>query len=88
MSHLDAEFKKQSLTSVKSLITDQVWAYHLVNITLTYNYHQFQGSQVYGTICHACRSRSERVSDFLEIEIIFEVGAIDSVSGHLDTDNF
>ena len=24
MSHLDAEFKKQSLTSVKSLITDQV----------------------------------------------------------------
>ncbi|KAF8798163.1 cysteine proteinase [Phlegmacium glaucopus] len=55
MSHLDAEFKKQSLTSVKSLITDQ-----------------FQGSQVYGTICHACRSRSERVSDFLEVEIIFE----------------
>ena len=32
MSHLDAEFKKQSLTSVKSLITDQVGVYHLVNI--------------------------------------------------------
>lgn len=32
MSHLDAEFKKQSLTSVKSLITDQVGAYHLVNL--------------------------------------------------------
>ena len=32
MSHLDAEFKKQSLTSVKSLITDQVRAYHSVNV--------------------------------------------------------
>ena len=32
MSHLDAEFKKQSLTSVKSLITDQVGAHRLVNI--------------------------------------------------------
>ena len=32
MSHLDTEFKKQSLTPVKSLITDQVGAYHLFNI--------------------------------------------------------
>lgn len=32
MSHLDAEFKKQSLTSVKSLITDQVRHHSLVNI--------------------------------------------------------
>ncbi|KDR73501.1 hypothetical protein GALMADRAFT_72029 [Galerina marginata CBS 339.88] len=55
MSHLDAEFKKQSSPAVKSLITDQ-----------------FQGGQVYGTICHACKSRSERASDFLEIEISFE----------------
>ncbi|KAF8163463.1 hypothetical protein B0H34DRAFT_795175 [Crassisporium funariophilum] len=55
MSHLDDEFKKQSLSSVKSLVTDQ-----------------FQGTQVYGTICHACRNRSERVSNFLEIEINFE----------------
>lgn len=32
MSHLDAEFKKQSLTSVKSLITDQVRDDFFVNI--------------------------------------------------------
>ncbi|KAF5380840.1 hypothetical protein D9615_004069 [Tricholomella constricta] len=30
---------------------------------------QFQGKQVYGTICNHCKYRSERVSDFLEIEI-------------------
>jgi hypothetical protein len=39
MSHLDAEFKKQSLTSVRSLITDQVEYYSLVivhsHITIT-----------------------------------------------------
>ncbi|KAF8911983.1 hypothetical protein CPB84DRAFT_1760942 [Gymnopilus junonius] len=33
---------------------------------------QFQGSLVYGTICHACKNPSERVSDFLEIEINIE----------------
>ncbi|KAF8969843.1 hypothetical protein BDZ97DRAFT_1956803 [Flammula alnicola] len=55
MSHLDAEFKKQSSASTKTLITDQ-----------------FQGTQVYGTICYACKNRSERASDFLEIEISFE----------------
>ncbi|KAG6867026.1 hypothetical protein C0991_003943 [Blastosporella zonata] len=30
---------------------------------------QFQGKQVYGTLCNQCQYRSERVSDFLEIEI-------------------
>ncbi|KAG5647281.1 hypothetical protein DXG03_000817 [Asterophora parasitica] len=30
---------------------------------------QFQGKQVYGTICNKCKYRSERISDFLEIEI-------------------
>ncbi|KAJ3544080.1 hypothetical protein NMY22_g2917 [Coprinellus aureogranulatus] len=30
---------------------------------------QFQGSQVYGTFCHACQYKSERTSDFLEVEI-------------------
>ncbi|KAF9475859.1 cysteine proteinase [Pholiota conissans] len=54
MSHLDAEFKKQSSPVTKTLITDQ-----------------FQGTQIYGTICHACKNRSERVSDFLELEISF-----------------
>ncbi|GLB34824.1 putative cysteine proteinase [Lyophyllum shimeji] len=30
---------------------------------------QFEGKQVYNTICNRCQYRSERVSDFLEIEI-------------------
>ncbi|KAG6814529.1 hypothetical protein H0H92_000055 [Tricholoma furcatifolium] len=30
---------------------------------------QFQGKIVYGTLCNNCQYRSERVSDFLEIEI-------------------
>ncbi|KAJ6623503.1 hypothetical protein B0H10DRAFT_2010118 [Mycena sp. CBHHK59/15] len=54
MSHLDAEFKKQSSPSLQSLITDQ-----------------FQGKQIYGTICTQCASISRRESDFLEIEINF-----------------
>ncbi|PPQ64679.1 hypothetical protein CVT26_002769 [Gymnopilus dilepis] len=55
MSHLDAEFKKQSSPEVRSLISKQ-----------------FQGTLAYGMICHACNKRSERTSDFLEIEINFE----------------
>ncbi|KAF5330471.1 hypothetical protein D9619_005916 [Psilocybe cf. subviscida] len=55
MSHLDAEFRKQSSLSTQKLIENQ-----------------FQGSQVYGTICHSCKNRSERSSDFLELEINFE----------------
>ncbi|KAF4614469.1 hypothetical protein D9613_002689 [Agrocybe pediades] len=34
--------------------------------------NQFQGSQVYGTVCHGCKNRSERSSDFLEIELSIE----------------
>ena len=34
---------------------------------------QFQGELVYGTLCHNCRSKSERTSDFLELEINIEV---------------
>ncbi|CCM02089.1 uncharacterized protein FIBRA_04166 [Fibroporia radiculosa] len=30
---------------------------------------QFQGKQVYGTICERCQHRSERLADFLEIEV-------------------
>lgn len=58
ISHLDAEFKKQSIPAIKSLITDQ-----------------FQGKQVYGTICNRCHYRSERTSDFLELEISLENNA-------------
>ncbi|KAK7020447.1 hypothetical protein R3P38DRAFT_2969526 [Favolaschia claudopus] len=58
MSHLDAEFKKQSNPALQSLITDQ-----------------FQGKQVYGTICSQCRSVSARDTDFLEIEINFKNNA-------------
>ncbi|KAJ6597092.1 cysteine proteinase [Mycena vulgaris] len=58
MSHLDAEFKKQSNPALQSLITDQ-----------------FQGKQVYGTICSNCGSVSARDTDFLEIEINFKNNA-------------
>lgn len=30
---------------------------------------QFQGKQVYGTECAACHTRSERESEFMEIEV-------------------
>ncbi|KAF7304975.1 hypothetical protein MKEN_01212200 [Mycena kentingensis (nom. inval.)] len=55
MSHLDAEFQKQSNPTVKTLIRDQ-----------------FQGKQVFGTICSKCNSTSSRDEDFLEIEIAFK----------------
>ncbi|KAJ6525652.1 hypothetical protein B0H19DRAFT_585928 [Mycena capillaripes] len=58
MSHLDAEFKKQSNPALKSLVTDQ-----------------FQGKQVYGTICSSCKFVSARDTDFLEIEINFKNNA-------------
>ncbi|KAJ7775067.1 hypothetical protein B0H16DRAFT_1672615 [Mycena metata] len=58
MSHLDAEFKKQSDPVLKSLITDQ-----------------FQGKQIYGTICSKCRAVSAKETDFLEIEITFKNNA-------------
>ncbi|KAG9318845.1 hypothetical protein JVU11DRAFT_949 [Chiua virens] len=37
--------------------------------------NQFQGGLVYGTRCHNCRYRSERSSDFLELEINIENNA-------------
>ncbi|KAJ7632814.1 cysteine proteinase [Roridomyces roridus] len=58
MSHLDAEFKKQSNPALQSLITDQ-----------------FQGKQVYGTICSNCKSVSAQETDFFEIEISFKDNA-------------
>ncbi|KAJ7063468.1 hypothetical protein C8F01DRAFT_78645 [Mycena amicta] len=58
LSHLDAEFQRQSKSALKTLITDQ-----------------FQGKQVYGTICSKCRTVSARDSDFLEIEISFKNNA-------------
>lgn len=41
-----------------------------------FHMNQFQGKQVYGTICNHCQYRSERTSDFLEIEINLEVRII------------
>jgi ubiquitin carboxyl-terminal hydrolase 48 len=34
---------------------------------------KFQGEQVYGTICGGCHNKSERSTDFLELEINIEV---------------
>lgn len=77
MSHLDAEFKKQAVPEVKCLITDQVSP--ICNAWKDYSSYceQFQGKQIYGTMCNHCQYRSERVSDFLEIEINFTVSAVD-----------
>ncbi|KAH7913760.1 hypothetical protein BJ138DRAFT_1145448 [Hygrophoropsis aurantiaca] len=58
MSHLDFEFQKQAVPSLRSLIANQ-----------------FQGQQVYGTICGNCHNRSERSTDFLELEINIENNA-------------
>ncbi|KAG1827163.1 cysteine proteinase [Suillus subaureus] len=58
MSHLDAEFQKQSSPSLRSLVSNQ-----------------FQGEQVYGTICGNCHNKSERSTDFLELEINIENNA-------------
>lgn len=58
MSHLDAEFQKQSSPSLRSLLSNQ-----------------FQGEQVYGTICGNCHNKSERSTDFLELEINIENNA-------------
>ncbi|OAX36669.1 cysteine proteinase [Rhizopogon vinicolor AM-OR11-026] len=37
--------------------------------------NQFQGEQVYGTICSNCHNKSERSTDFLELEINIENNA-------------
>ncbi|TFK76330.1 cysteine proteinase [Pluteus cervinus] len=58
LSHLDAEFKRQSQPEMQSLITNQ-----------------FEGQQVYGTICDHCHAKSERASGFLELEISFDANA-------------
>ncbi|XP_006457981.1 hypothetical protein AGABI2DRAFT_115001 [Agaricus bisporus var. bisporus H97] len=55
MSHLDAEFKKQPVPELRSLVSKQ-----------------FQGTQVYGTTCDTCHYRSEKTTDFLELEIRFD----------------
>ncbi|KAF8733688.1 hypothetical protein AX14_003618 [Amanita brunnescens Koide BX004] len=52
LSHLDAEFQRQPVLSLRSLVTDQ-----------------FQGKQVYATLCNSCQRPSEREADFLELEI-------------------
>ena len=35
---------------------------------------QFQGTQVYGTECAVCHTKSERESEFMEIEVNLPVG--------------
>lgn len=75
MSHLDAEFKKQSDASVRDLVASQVSTHsRLSPIQFSFwKFLQFQGKQLYGTICHSCKYTSERSSDFLEIEVNIKV---------------
>lgn len=76
MSHLDTEFKKQVDPAVRMLIESQVCiSCHMHSILMSDICWtvQFQGSQVYGTFCHGCRYKSERTTDFLEVEVSFDV---------------
>ena len=42
-------------------------------MTRALNPEQFQGEQVYRTICGRCNNQSDRTSDYLEIEVNIEV---------------
>lgn len=80
MAHLDTEFKKQQNPELQSLIASQVrstgrWTgYQLMS-------SQFEGKQVYNTVCQHCHRRSERDSDFLEIELNIEVIHVSATRG-------
>lgn len=73
MAHLDSEFQKQLDPTLKSLVADQV----RTALTWLYAYmltsSQFQGKQVYTTVCSKCHIRSERESEFLELELTLAV---------------
>ena len=43
------------------------------HLTTALNFGQFQGEQVYGTICGRCNNQSKCTSDYLEIEVNIEV---------------
>ncbi|THH17534.1 hypothetical protein EW146_g3292 [Bondarzewia mesenterica] len=80
MSHLDTEFQKQSDPALKNLLSNQVRIHFPGSpssacIQLGCFDFQFQGIQVYTTLCQACGNRSERESDFLEIEVNLENNA-------------
>jgi uncharacterized UBP type Zn finger protein len=63
MTHLQAEFQKQTQPELRSLITDQ-----------------FEGRLAYVTTCHGCHNRTERQSEFLELELNLEVALQNSIS--------
>lgn len=80
MAHLDTEFKKQQNAELQSLIASQVrptgrWTGHGLMFS------QFEGKQVYNTVCQNCHRRSERDSDFLEIELNIEVIRVSATRG-------
>ena len=73
MAHLDTEFKKQHSPELKELIPNQVLSLDHSTCTRGLTMRQFQGKLVYNTVCQNCHRRSERDSDFLEIEVNLEV---------------
>jgi hypothetical protein len=73
MSHLDSEFQKQHNPDLKSLVASQASISSVLALATCSHFFQFQGKQVYGTICEKCKCRSERESDFLEIEVSIDV---------------
>lgn len=51
-----------------------------MHLTTALNPGQFQGEQVYRTICGRCNNQSDRASDYLEIEVNIEVLCIRPLS--------
>ena len=75
MSHLATEFEKQTVPSLKTLLSDQVRCLdYYTTVTLTSDItDKFEGKLTYGTACQKCHQHSERDADFLELEINLEV---------------
>ena len=73
MAHLDTEFQKQADPTLKTLISSQVCSGTFSSV-LGSRSSKFQGNQTYVTTCQKCDYRSERSSDFLEVEVTLTVG--------------
>ena len=73
MAHLDTEFQKQADPTLKTLISSQVCGNIFLSV-LGLMLVKFQGTQTYVTTCQKCGYRSERSSDFLEVEVTLTVG--------------
>lgn len=73
MDHLDSEFQKQDEPALRSLLSDQV-SYGISSATLhEYSHEQFKGRLVDGILCSSCDRRSDKESEFSELQITLAV---------------